>query len=185
MMFWRFLPRYVTDPKQFKLSTINAKSETLLSNKMWQDSFLKRRCLVPVDTFLEWRKEGKRRLPYVFAMKDDQPFALGGVWRHWRSPDRKNDMDTFAIITVEPNELVAETTGHDRMPLIVVRKDWQRWLELGNPERPPVDLLRSFDADQMKASRVGERINNVKNNDAALSEPVRDEEDGQLGIFGD
>ena len=185
MMFWRFLPRYVTDPKQFKLSTINAKSETLLSNKMWQDSFLKRRCLVPVDTFLEWRKEGKRRLPYVFAMKDDQPFALGGVWRHWRSPDRKNDMDTFAIITVEPNELVAETTGHDRMPLIVARKDWQRWLELGNPERPPVDLLRSFDADQMKASRVGERINNVKNNDAALSEPVRDEEDGQLGIFGD
>ena len=185
MMFWRFLPRYVTDPKQFKLSTINAKSETLLSNKMWQESFLKRRCLVPVDTFLEWRKEGKRRLPYVFAMKDDQPFALGGVWRHWRSPDRKNDMDTFAIITVEPNELVAETTGHDRMPLIVARKDWQRWLELGNPERPPVDLLRPFDADQMKAWRVGERINNVKNNDPALSEPVRDEEDGQLGMFGD
>ena len=30
MMFWRFLPRYVTDPKQFKLSTINAKGETLL-----------------------------------------------------------------------------------------------------------------------------------------------------------
>jgi hypothetical protein len=24
-------------------------------------------------------------------------------------------MDIFAIITVEPNELVAETTGHDRM----------------------------------------------------------------------
>jgi putative SOS response-associated peptidase YedK len=137
MMFWRFLPRFVTDPKKFKLSTINAKGETLPSNQMWQDSFLKRRCLVPVDTFLEWRKDGKRRLPYVFAMKDDQPFALGGVWRHWRSPDRKNDMDTFAIITVELNELVSETTGHDRMPLIVARKDWQRWLELGNPEQPP------------------------------------------------
>ena len=89
MMFWRFLPRYVTDPKQFKLSTINAKGETLLSNKMWQDSFLKRRCLIPADSFIEWRKDGKTRLPWTFAMKDDQPFALGGVWRHWRSPDRK------------------------------------------------------------------------------------------------
>ena len=59
MMFWRFLPRYVTDPKQFKLSTINAKSETLLSNNVWRDSFLRRRCLVPVDTFIEWRKDGK------------------------------------------------------------------------------------------------------------------------------
>ena len=47
MMFWRFLPLFVTDPKEFKLSTINAKAETLMSNKMWQDSFIKRRCLVP------------------------------------------------------------------------------------------------------------------------------------------
>src|SRR5271166_3704259 len=114
MMFWKFLPRYVTDPKQFKLRTINAKSETLLSNKILQDSFVRRRCLIPADLFLQWKKEGKRRLPFVFAMKDDQPFALGGVWRRWRSPDRKTEMDTFAIITVEPNELVAEKTGHDR-----------------------------------------------------------------------
>ena len=63
MMFWRFLPRYVTDPKQFKLSTINAKGETLLSNRMWHDSFLKRRCLIPADSFIEWRKEGKRQAP--------------------------------------------------------------------------------------------------------------------------
>ena len=38
MMFWRFLPLFVNDPKDFKLSTINAKAETLMSNKMWQDS---------------------------------------------------------------------------------------------------------------------------------------------------
>jgi putative SOS response-associated peptidase YedK len=47
--------------------------------------------------------------------------------------------------------------------------------------------LRPFDADKMKAWRVGERINNVKNNDTALSEPVRDEDedDGQVGMFGE
>jgi putative SOS response-associated peptidase YedK len=138
-----------------------------------------------VDTFIEWRKEGKRRLPWTFAMKDEQPFALGGVWRRWRSPDRKTEMDTFAIITVEPNELVAEKTGHDRMPLIVARRDWQRWLEPGSAERPPVDLLRPFDADMMKAWRVDQRINNVKNNEPSLSEPVKDDEDEQLGMFGD
>ena len=47
-------------------------------------------------------------------MQHDKPFALGGVWRPWRSPDGKHDMDTFAIITVESNDLVVETTGHDR-----------------------------------------------------------------------
>jgi putative SOS response-associated peptidase YedK len=49
-------------------------------------------------------------------------------------------MDTFAIITVESNELVADTTGHDRMPLIVGKRDWERWLKPGDPERIPVDL---------------------------------------------
>ncbi|MBV8674092.1 MAG: SOS response-associated peptidase family protein [Acidobacteriaceae bacterium] len=84
-------------------------------------------------------------------------------------------MDTFAIVTVEPNELVAETTGHDRMPMIVAKRDSQRWLEPGDPERPPIDLLRPFDSDLMRAWRADERINNVKNNDPDLGNPVKDE----------
>jgi putative SOS response-associated peptidase YedK len=172
MMFWRFLPPFCTDPKKFKLSTINAQSERLLKNSLWQDSFLKRRCLIPVDSFVEWRKEGKTRLPFCFAMKDDELFALGGVWRHWRSPHKREEMDTFAIITVEPNELIAEKTGHDRMPLIVKRADWQRWLEPGSTDQPPVDLLRPFGADQMKSWQVDPKINNVRNNGPELCDPV-------------
>ena len=30
MMFWRFLPPYVTDPKKFRLDTINARGENLM-----------------------------------------------------------------------------------------------------------------------------------------------------------
>jgi putative SOS response-associated peptidase YedK len=93
-------------------------------------------------------------------------------------------MDTFAIITVEPNELIADTTGHDRMPLIVAKKDWQRWLERGDPERPPVDLLRPFDSEKMKAWRADERINSVRNTGPELGEPVMDAEDTQTGLFG-
>jgi len=73
------------------------------------------------------------------------------------------------------------------MPLIVARKDWQRWLEDGNPDRPPVDLLRPFDADTMKAWRADERINNVKNTGPELGEPVKDEDrdEGQAKMFGE
>lgn len=185
MMFWRFLPQFVTDPKNFRLSTINAHAANLIDSKMWKESFLKRRCLVPADSFIEWHTEGKRKLPWVFAMQDDEPFALGGIWRHWRSADRKTAMDTFAIITVEPNELVAENTGHDRMPLIVKRRDYQRWLEPGSAEQPPIDLLRPYDSDKMKAWRVDTRINNTRENDVALSEPLKEDMQGDLqgGLF--
>lgn len=182
MMFWRFLPPFVTDPKKFKLDTINAKSETILDSKMWRDSFLHRRCLVPVDNFIEWhRVDTKTKLPWMFGMKNDSPFALGGVWRHWRSG--KSAMDTFAVITVEPNELLAETTHHDRMPLILERKDFQRWFQLADVQQPPLDLLRPFNADKMKAWRVGRRINSTKNNDATLSEPVKEDPEGQWDMF--
>jgi hypothetical protein len=109
-------------------------------------------------------------------MKGDAPFALGGVWRHWRSPDGKTEMDTFAVITTDPNELLAEKTGHDRMPVIIKRTDYQRWLEPSDKANPPVDLLRPFDSDQMKAWRLDRRVNNVRNDEPALWEPLTEEE---------
>jgi putative SOS response-associated peptidase YedK len=183
MMYWRFLPPFCEDLKTFKLSTTNASALDIRSN-MWMDSFLKRRCLIPVDSFVEWQVKGKDRLPWLYAMATDEPFALGGVWRHWISRDGKIERDTFAIITVEPNELVTQTAHHDQMPLIMQKVDWQRWLEPGNYRQPPIDLLRPFDAYHMKSWRVSTKINSVKNNGPELSEPVKDEDDQQLGMFG-
>jgi putative SOS response-associated peptidase YedK len=184
MMFWRFLPPFVSDPKKFRLDTINAKGETLLESKTWREAFLRSRCLVPVDSFIEWKRvDAKTKLPWMFAMKDDAPFALGGVWRHWRSPDGKHQMDTFAIVTTEPNELVAEKTGHDRMPVVIKRADYQRWLEPGSGERPPIDLVRPFDSHKMKAWRVDRRINNVRNTGPELLDEVKDEGEEQIGMF--
>jgi putative SOS response-associated peptidase YedK len=183
MMFWRFLPPYVTDPKKFRFDTINAKGETMLTSKIWRESFLERRCLIPADSFIEWRRvDAKTRLPWMFGMKDGSMLALGGVWRVWWSPERK-PIENFAIVTTEPNELVAEKTGHDRMPLIMDRANWKRWIEPGDPQRPPIELVRPFDSDLMKAWRVDKRINNVKNNDAALSDPWTEQDDGQKGLF--
>src|ERR1700759_1508101 len=65
MMFWRFLPPFCADLKTFRLSTVNAQSERL-TESIWQESFLKRRCLIPADTFIEWQTEGKRKLPWVY-----------------------------------------------------------------------------------------------------------------------
>lgn len=81
---------------------------------------------------------------------------------------------------------VAVTRGkfHDRMPLILKRSDWQRWLEPGNVDQPPVDLLRPFDAELMKAWRADTSINSVRNTGPELGEPLKDDGDaGQMGMF--
>lgn len=92
-------------------------------------------------------------------------------------------METFAIITVEPNELVARTTHHDRMPLVVRRSDWQRWLEPCSDEQPPVDLLRPFDSELMKAWRSDAAINSVRNTGPELGAPVKGDNADQPTLF--
>jgi putative SOS response-associated peptidase YedK len=63
MMFWRYLPPFVIDPKKFRLDTINAKGESLTNSDMWRESFLTRRCLIPADSFIEWvRVDAKTKL---------------------------------------------------------------------------------------------------------------------------
>lgn len=52
---------------------------------------------------------------------------------------------------------------HNRMPVIIPEREYQRWLEPGDPNRPPVDLLRPFDAEKMKAWKVSKEVGNVKN----------------------
>jgi hypothetical protein len=57
--------------------------------------------------------DAKTKRPYAFSMKDDSPFAFGGVWEHWKAPDGSLEWDTYSIITTDPNELTA--TVHNRI----------------------------------------------------------------------
>jgi putative SOS response-associated peptidase YedK len=111
-------------------------------------------------------------------------------------------MATSATITTEPNKLLAEKTADDRMPVIVKRQDYEKWIEPGDEARPPIDLIRPFDSDKMKAWRVDRRINNVWNDEPSLIDPVKEDalpeepkrtekstrksktdESGQMGMF--
>jgi putative SOS response-associated peptidase YedK len=100
------------------VNQINAKCETVRTFPSFREAYRNRRCILPVDGFFEWKaiKGQKAKQPYAIAMKDGSPFGIGGLWENWRDPTSGEWVRTFAIITTDANELVAEI--HDRMPLI-------------------------------------------------------------------
>jgi hypothetical protein len=51
-----------------------------------RDAFQRRRCLVPVDSFYEWKKTGTGKQPYAIALANESLMALAGLWENWRSP---------------------------------------------------------------------------------------------------
>jgi hypothetical protein len=61
-----------------------------------------------------------------FAMKDGRPFGIAGLWENWKEPQSGEWMRTFAIITTDANDLVAQI--HNKMPLILAPRDYTRWL---------------------------------------------------------
>ncbi len=174
LMRWGLVPFWAKDPK-FGYSTINARAEEAASKPAYREALKKRRCLVPADAFYEWQRiSEKDKQPYAFALKSGEPYALAGLWESWK-PQEGPPLETFTILTTDPNELMQSI--HNRMPVILEPRDYERWLgpegeNGGDPARPPVDLLRPYPAEKMKAWQVNQRVGNVRNNDPELLEPA-------------
>jgi len=123
---WGLVPHFAKDLKG-GARLINARCETVATAASFRGAWAKqRRCLIPVDGFYEWRREGKIKQPYAVALKDGKVMALAGLWENWKDPATGQWTRTFTVLTTAPNDLIAPF--HDRMPVIIAEADWDRWL---------------------------------------------------------
>lgn len=145
-------------------------SQRVATKPSFREAIKKRRCLIPADGFYEWKKDGKVKTPFCFTMADDSIFAFAGLWETWKNPEGQL-VETCSIITTTPNSLLQDV--HDRMPVILPDDTYDLWLDPGFQKADAVcDLLKPFDSASMRRYEVSNRVNLVKNNDAACAEPV-------------
>lgn len=163
------------------LSTINAKAETITTARTWREPFKKRRCLVPASAFYEWDKKSgaKTKQPYAFDLAGGQMFAFAGVFDARKDTDGRW-LQSYAIITTAPNELMSRI--HDRMPVILRPRDYDRWLDREVTEQPPVDLLRPLDAEEMEMKPANPAVGDVRNNGPEML--VCPGSTGERGLWG-
>jgi putative SOS response-associated peptidase YedK len=174
LMRWGLIPYWSKDAK-IGYSTINAKAETVATAPAFREAFKRRRCLVPADAFYEWQKlDPKHKQPFAIALSSREPYGFAGVWDRWKDPVSREWLETFSIITTDANQVVAPL--HNRMPVIIERKDYARWLGGSNVAQPPLDLLRPYPAEQMAAWKVDKAVGNVRNDTARLLEPAASED---------
>jgi putative SOS response-associated peptidase YedK len=123
---WGLIPHWAGEAKVGS-RMFNARAETITSSPAFRDAFVRKRCLVPVESFYEWRRDGTLRLPFRVVRRDGLPLALAGLWAGWRDPATETVRRTFTIITTTPNEALADL--HDRMPVVIGEEAWDRWLD--------------------------------------------------------
>jgi putative SOS response-associated peptidase YedK len=171
MIKWGLVPSWAKDPT-IGHRMANVRSDTALEKSTFRTAMQKRRCLIPADVFFEWQDVPgqKRRKPYAVAMLEGEPFALGGLWEAWRPKDDGDWLITCAILTTEPNELLAPI--HDRMPVIIKPEDYGRWIDPATTVDSVRGLVESFPPRSMRAWEVSLLVNDPKVDDSRVIAPV-------------
>jgi putative SOS response-associated peptidase YedK len=146
---------------------INARGETAHSLPSFRGSFAQRRCIIWADGFYEWKRTpgAPRPQPFFFAMQNQRPFPLAGLW----TPGTDNAAGCL-VITTEANQLMHPV--HHRMPVILHPDGASLWLQ---PDASPETLktmLQPFPSGEMTCHPVGFRVNRAESQGPELIAPV-------------
>lgn len=160
---WGLVPHWSNDGKNSG-RLINARREGIEGKPSFRVPIRKRRCLVPADSFYEWRRDGTRKIPYRIFQKDGNLLMFAGIWDTWL--DGNYALKTFSIITTPPNFEMSAI--HSRMPVILNDKEQQEvWLQTDDIV-DALALLRTPPDDILDMYRVSELVNSVGNDSLDL-----------------
>lgn len=139
---WGLLPSWAKD-MSFRKNTLNARIESIHEKPSFRNSANKR-CLVLADAFYEWKwldEKGKQKQKYKITVPGGDSFAMGGIWSEYTDKETGEVLNTFAILTMEANPLMAEIHNtKKRMPLILSPELEREWL-MGGEANKEIELL--------------------------------------------
>ncbi|MEW6601761.1 MAG: SOS response-associated peptidase, partial [Nitrospirota bacterium] len=108
------------------------------------------------------QKQGNLKIPVYIYLKSRRPFGFAGLMSLWTSPEGKR-VCTCSIITTSANKLLGPV--HDRMPVIIARKDEDIWIDPSTKDKDKLlSLLRPYDPEEMDYYRVPSLVNSPSHN---------------------
>ena len=148
-MRWQLVPRWEKEFKT-KLTTINAKSETVFESRLYKSLIVRQRCIVPLSGFYEWKKDGTKKRPYEIHLKDGNIMSVAAIWDTWRSGTGE-ERRSFSILTTSANDFMREI--HERMPVILGAAQLDDWLDPEIHEQDALlKLMQPCPADWLEAT---------------------------------
>jgi putative SOS response-associated peptidase YedK len=139
-MQWGLVPSWAKDVK-IGSKMFNARSETLDEKPSFRHLLKRKRCLVPTTGFYEWKKEDGK-VPYMIKVRDQEYFAMAGLYDVWHSGDG-SVLSTFTIVTTGAAKVMADL--HDRMPVILEQDMETEWVAPGELDPALIkEILRTY-----------------------------------------
>jgi putative SOS response-associated peptidase YedK len=169
---WGLIPFWAKDPG-IGNKMINARSETLSEKPAFKHLLKAKRCLIVADGFYEWKKTTQGKTPMCIRLKNNDLFAMAGLWDCWKDAEGRN-VHSFCIITCEANDFMKPI--HQRMPVIFTQNQERLWLDDQASETVVKSMLKPLDSSFLHAYEVSNKLNNPRNNFEEVSLPLYGEE---------
>ena len=172
LMRWGLVPSWSKD-ESIGYKMINARSETLTEKPAYQGLISKHRCVVIADGYYEWKREGKRKIPYYIFSKGRGLLPMAGLWSSWTGPEG-DTQNTYTVITTEARTTVR--TIHHRMPVILNEDTYQNWLNTEDVSVTDALFLLQPYAGDISTHPVSTFVNSPKNNSSVCIQSVDNRE---------
>ncbi len=170
---WGLIPSWAKDMK-IGNKMINARCETVDEKPSFRRLVNKRRCIVPADSFYEWKKseDGKSKTPMRIMMKSEAPFAFAGLWDEWRDAEGR-PLRSYSILTTSANPLLKKV--HDRIPVILRSEGIDPWLDSGVDLKEMREVFEPCSDQEMEYYPVSTFVNSPRNDGPACWERAETE----------
>jgi len=163
---WWLTPHWARQVDQ-KYSMFNARCENIDHSRAFAEPFKRRRGIVPVSSFIEWRTEGGGRQPYAISAPDSA-LALAAIWDHWEGDGQV--VESCALVTTAAAPAFEQI--HRRMPVILTPDEWARWLDCSAPVAANDPLFAPRLKSALIARPLSRSVNNARNKEPELLAPA-------------
>ena len=164
---WGLVPHWSAKSKpDYKM--INARIEGVWDKPSFRSAIRYRRCLIPASGFYEWKKEDSGKTPYYITIKEENIFAMAGIWEVWKDKSSQEIIESCTILTTQAKGIVSDI--HDRMPVILDRYGYNLWLDPMVQTQNDLEI-REVNPKLLSVYPVSTKVNSPANNSPELIEP--------------
>ena len=103
---------------------INSRIETIRDKLLFKESYIKRKCLIPLNGYYEWLLKDNKKIPFFIHIPPSEPMYVAGIWKY--IDFKKNVKKVFTVITKNSNEKLKKI--HNRMPILLSIEEGDNYL---------------------------------------------------------
>jgi putative SOS response-associated peptidase YedK len=172
------------DAKPDFFRAFNARSDTLPEKPMFNSLLGRKRCVVLLSAFYEFKAEGSApviKQPYLVKAADGGLLLAAGLYDRWVSATE--DLYTCTILTKDAPP--STRWLHDRLPVFLSAEEADAWLDVGSADVSPERLLQRISSPEAGVELawhpVSTRLNKGDVDDAACMTPTKREVERNAG----